>query len=569
MALARNRLIPLLAVAGLGIVAVILFKHFGSDDGPVKAGTPMAAPPVATAASAPAKKGSAAAAPAAARSADADSPEETLRTIAQRMTATLDDNKLMKAQIETMRDDQRALRDELLAEVKGAAAVHKDAKDSKRAGGAPGAANTASEPNPLYDLPPSQGDQAGTTGVIDRATRAMNQSVDNVGQVLGSLQGPQALRDKAAKATKGGQPTPQDIPPGLGFEGAGGMAGQAGLPGASTAARYKVVAPLGYAPDPKDPNAKPLVRTALGSETTGPVRPSRPGRGPAGRLEAAPSDGTPDMEVNAAGGGDRGARGQADASDTPYFTVPENATLTRVTAMTALIGRVPVDGKVTDPMQFKAIIGRENLAANGLDVPDDVSGIVVSGIAVGDMALSCNEGKIHSVTFVFNDGTIKTISQRKRAAAGGAQERPIGYISDLWGNPCVAGKFVTNAPAYLTDVVGMRSLGIAAAAYAAAQTSTSDNGLTGNTTTSVTGSRGAYVLGQAAAGATDQVSQWLLQRLKNSFDAVVTPAGQKLVIHIDQELAIDRPREGRKLDHQRTARAGRVATSAGDHHGLD
>lgn len=568
MALARNRLIPLLALAGLGIVAVILFKHFGSDDGPVKAGQPLTAPPVATAASGPGKKG-AAAPPAANRSADADSPEETLRTIAQRMTATLDDNKLMKAEIATMRDDQRALREELLAEVKGAAAVNKDTKDGKSVGGTAGTTNGSSGPNPLYDLPPSQGDQAGTTGVIDRATRAMNQSMDNVGQVLGSLQGPQALRDKAAKATKGGPAAAHGIPPGLGFDGAGGSAWEGSLPGGSAPARYKVVAPLGYTTDLKDPQAKPLMRTSLGGETTGPVRDARPGRAPAGGHAAPSSDGAEAIEVNAAGGGNRSERGPMDAADTPYFTIPENATLTRVTAMTALIGRVPVDGKVTDPMQFKAIIGRENLAANGLDVPDDVSGIVVSGIAVGDMALSCNEGKIHSVTFVFNDGTIKTISQRKRGAAGGGQERPIGYISDLWGNPCVAGKFVTNAPAYLTDVVGMRSLGIAAAAYAAAQTSTSENGLTGSTTTSVTGSRGAYVLGQAAAGATDQVSQWLLQRLKNSFDAVVTPTGQKLVIHIDQELAIDRPRDGRKLDHQRTARAGRVATSAGDHHGLD
>ena len=29
-------------------------------------------------------------------------------------------------------------------------------------------------------------------------------------------------------------------------------------------------------------------------------------------------------------------------------------------------------------------------------------------------------------------------------------------------------------------------------------------------------------MGQAAAGATDEVTNWLLQRLKNSFDAVVT-----------------------------------------------
>ena len=43
----------------------------------------------------------------------------------------------------------------------------------------------------------------------------------------------------------------------------------------------------------------------------------------------------------------------------PYFTLPENATLAGATAMTALIGRVPIDGRVNDPMQFKAVIGRD------------------------------------------------------------------------------------------------------------------------------------------------------------------------------------------------------------------
>lgn len=52
-----------------------------------------------------------------------------------------------------------------------------------------------------------------------------------------------------------------------------------------------------------------------------------------------------------------------------YFTLPENSTLAGVTAMTSLIGRVPVNGRVTDPMQFKAMVGRDNLAANGWELP--------------------------------------------------------------------------------------------------------------------------------------------------------------------------------------------------------
>ena len=38
--------------------------------------------------------------------------------------------------------------------------------------------------------------------------------------------------------------------------------------------------------------------------------------------------------------------------------------------MTALLGRVPIDGKVTDPYPFKVLIGKDNLTANGIQLPD-------------------------------------------------------------------------------------------------------------------------------------------------------------------------------------------------------
>jgi integrating conjugative element protein (TIGR03752 family) len=65
----------------------------------------------------------------------------------------------------------------------------------------------------------------------------------------------------------------------------------------------------------------------------------------------------------------------------PVYTVPRNATLIGSTAMTALVGRVPVQGQVRDPMPFKIITGSENLAANGLTVPG-VHGMIWSGTAV-------------------------------------------------------------------------------------------------------------------------------------------------------------------------------------------
>ena len=90
----------------------------------------------------------------------------------------------------------------------------------------------------------------------------------------------------------------------------------------------------------------------------------------------------------------------------PVYTVPRNATLIGSTAMTALVGRVPVQGQVRDPMPFKVITGADNLAANGLTVPG-VQGMVWSGTAIGDWTLSCVTGRLDSVTFVFADGTVQ------------------------------------------------------------------------------------------------------------------------------------------------------------------
>lgn len=67
---------------------------------------------------------------------------------------------------------------------------------------------------------------------------------------------------------------------------------------------------------------------------------------------------------------------------------------------------------------------------------------------------------------------------------------------------CIQGKFVTNAPAYLTDIIGAKGLGVAAEALAQAQTTTmaSSNG----TTSSITGNAGSFALGRMGSGATDE-----------------------------------------------------------------
>lgn len=310
------------------------------------------------------------------------------------------------------------------------------------------------------------------------------------------------------------------------------------------AVAYKTVAPMGYA-------AFEDTRTRnQGPPSTRYVRTNASARSDA------------DAMAGLAAGTALGSN-EAPAEDEAYFTLPENSTLVGAKAMTAIIGRVPIDGRVTDPMQFKLIVGRENLAANGWELPEDIAGMILTGVAIGDMALSCSEGKIRSATFVFNDGAIRTISSRGRGASAGSSG-DLGFISDPRGNPCIVGKFVTNAPAYLADIVGAKTLGVAGQAYADAAKLVTQSAV-GSTTTQITDTN-RYVMGQAISGATDEFTAWLLSRLKNSFDAVVTPSGHDVVIHLDQELRLDKAVAARKIAHRAQTDSN---TQRGGNHGLE
>jgi integrating conjugative element protein (TIGR03752 family) len=232
----------------------------------------------------------------------------------------------------------------------------------------------------------------------------------------------------------------------------------------------------------------------------------------------------------------------------PVYTVPRNATLIGSTAMTALVGRVPVQGQVRDPMPFKVITGADNLAANGLTVPG-VQGMVWSGTAVGDWTLSCVTGRLDSVTFVFEDGTIRTISGDDRGNQGGDATKTLGWISDEQGIPCITGERKTNAPAFLSQRIGVMAIQAAAEAAANAET-TSVVSNAGSVTSSVSGDTGRFVLGKTISGGSEEVSKWLLEGQSQSFDAVFVPAGIRIAIHVDRELPIDFDTTGRKLTHE-------------------
>lgn len=222
----------------------------------------------------------------------------------------------------------------------------------------------------------------------------------------------------------------------------------------------------------------------------------------------------------------------------PAYTVAKDTTLMNATAMTAMIGRIPVDGSTPDPYPLKILIGKDNLAANGLELPG-IEGMIFSGLAFGDWNLSCVRAQLYSASFIFPDGTI--VNHTETAI-------PLAHITDPYGN-CITGKFVTNAPAFLAQQSLLAGLGAAGAAYAEAQTETQTSALTGTSTSTLVGSISDKVLGEVVEKTTDEIRLWFLQRQKQSFDAVVVEPGASVVVHIDKELPIDHKESARRTTY--------------------
>ena len=247
------------------------------------------------------------------------------------------------------------------------------------------------------------------------------------------------------------------------------------------------------------------------------------------------------------------ATGQPDAALLePVYTVPANATLMGSLGMTALIGRVPVNGTVSDPYPFKVIIGKDNLTANHIEIPE-VHSAIVSGTATGDWTLSCVRGAITSMTFVFEDGTVRTIPQ---PATGNlsrtrSSDDVLGYISDPYGIPCVSGIRRSNAKEYL----GSRALITAAGAAVASSLIDESTGVAtintdGSVSTAITGNQAAA---SVLTNGISDISDWVNRLYGEAFAAVYVQPGGQVAGHIEQPLEIDYDQAGRKGRHQTPA----------------
>ncbi len=248
----------------------------------------------------------------------------------------------------------------------------------------------------------------------------------------------------------------------------------------------------------------------------------------------------------------------------PYYTIPAGSDLGHTTLLSSLIGEVPSEGKLMQPLfPFSAIISRGDLmAANGVPLPLNISGMKINGYAIGVGSfldnISCVRAYATSALFVFDDGHFVTVGKEQmNGTAEMINNESLGYLTTPYGNPCIKGKYVTNAPRVLAAMMGAGGVQGIGTAISQWQTTTMAS-MQGSTTTP-TGSFGKYALGGALAEGSVKASDWLEKRIQGSFDMVFVPASvgnrpNQVSFHLTQTINIDKEQNGRVLDYGNTQR---------------
>ncbi|MBA2710123.1 MAG: TIGR03752 family integrating conjugative element protein [Tatlockia sp.] len=251
----------------------------------------------------------------------------------------------------------------------------------------------------------------------------------------------------------------------------------------------------------------------------------------------------------------------------PYYTIPAGADLGNTTLLSALIGEVPNDGKLMQPLfPFTAIINRGQLmASNGVALPPDISGMKVNGYAIGVGSfldnISCVRAYVTSVLFTFQDGHFVVVGhEQMQGTADLVNNESLGYLTTAYGNPCIHGQYFTNAPRVLAAMMGAGGLEGVGSAISQWQMSyfAGPNG----GAALPTGSFGKFAGGNALASGAAKASDWLEKRIQGSFDMVFVPASFKcqsgagkgwcptrMSLHLTQTISLDKQPEGRLLDY--------------------
>lgn len=223
----------------------------------------------------------------------------------------------------------------------------------------------------------------------------------------------------------------------------------------------------------------------------------------------------------------------------PVATIPENSPLLSSTTLSTLIGRIPKNGQVFEPYNFYILTGMDNWTSQLHQIPF-LEKAIWRGVATGDKDLECVRGELISVTFVFTDGTVQTVT--------GSKDTPLAEIVTQTGSNCVPGTYVSNTAKYIA-LLGIGG-GIAGQGEAIAKSETINNFTTsGNVISSIEGDAGNYFIGKSVSEGARQASRIIENEYNNSFASVVKASGVPINLMALQQIDIDYDLTGRKVSY--------------------
>ena len=242
--------------------------------------------------------------------------------------------------------------------------------------------------------------------------------------------------------------------------------------------------------------------------------------------------------------------------DHPYFTMPANSTLSDVVLMSDILAEVPISNALMQPaFKFKAIVGRKDLlASNGVRLPSDLQGIVLEGYSVGNVTMSCARGYVTKMLFTWSDGHYTVVGKDASGTSLNPEDQ-LGYLSTPYGNPCLYGKLITDAPRIISQMATIGGISAGADAFAQAQMSTSFSSL--SPWSGLSGSAAKFAAGKTTSGAAERALDWVTKRASDIFDVIYIPASRhhhptQVVVNITRDIPIDKNIHSRSIDYEKT-----------------
>ena len=244
----------------------------------------------------------------------------------------------------------------------------------------------------------------------------------------------------------------------------------------------------------------------------------------------------------------------------PRFTLPDLSVLGGASALTSLVGRIYEDEEsIINPYPIRVLIGRDNLTASFKELPPEIEAMIFGGFAVGDWTLSCVKGVLTAATFVFEDGTIRSAyvgDPGTRPGGGVYANNSIGYVTDEFGNPCIWGDRVSDAPEFLATRAALAGIeGYANALRQQEIQSTTFTDADGTAVVeSIVGEASDYARASAYVEGIRETADWVRELQAQSFNAVYAPSGRTLSVLLEQELRLDYDPDGRKIVYETETR---------------